>query len=265
MATKRSSKPKTTAPRRGRIRPATPQAPPPILPPHPASAGPVLVKKKIVLVDGPNIGHPDVRRALNIMYYNYGALCNILTQEIGEGEMAEQPTYTVKPSLPEFVMKRITVGGFRVEPFDTMFEADDRFLIQEIKNLDPETVGTLVLVTCDGSFADAAREAKSRGIKVYWVLIPDVASQQGRPFVGAETKQLVETEFTLVDMRQFADRIRDRKWEERGPRRQAPHQTEEKKITIAFEAKVLQRDHLLFMTMIQPVLDRFNIKISSAS
>ena len=236
-------------------------APAVVVSPPPGEPATPPVLKKVVLVDGPNIGHPDVRRALNTMYYRYGVFYNILTKEVGEGEMAEPPVWTVQLSLPEYVMKQIEVGGFKVEPLDTAFEADDRFLIQKIKGLDPSEIGTLVLVTCDGSFAGAAREAKSRGIKVHWVLASDVFDQRGKPFVGRETKQLVETEFTLVDLHQLANRIRNREWEERSQR----SQMEEKKSVVAFRAEVPNKDLADLMAGLKLVIDRFRVHVSFES
>lgn len=75
---------------------------------------------------------------------------------------------------------------------------------------------------------------------------------------------MVTAEFNFVDFRDgIADRIRRRDWQEDS--RRQPAVVEEKKITVAFEAAIAQRDHVLFTTMLQPVLDRFNIKISFSS
>lgn len=270
MAAKR---PKTTTKSTGEKPPvrrrALPFAPPePIAPPTPAEEPvvetpaaahprPTAPKKKVVLVDGPSLSHPNVRRVLDISQFNYHGLCKLLSTEIAEGEMAEPAIYTVQPSLPQYIMKLINVAGFNVAPIKTEAEADDFFLIQEIRGLDATKIGSLVLVTNDGSFADAARDAKARGIAVYWVTVEGF-NRDGRPFVGVNTRALIESEFTGVDLRQYADRIRFREWEER-PRQDQP--PVEQKTTIAFRVQVPTRDLGSVMTQLQGMIEKYNISI----
>lgn len=210
-------------------------------------------RKKVILVDGASFYHPKNRKQLNLGQVNWQAFVSAL-KEIGTG-VAEDPVYTIWPSTPDYTMKSMTAAGFKLEPIHPAGEMDDHFLIRIINGLDSKEVETLVLATYDGSFVEAARAAKARGIAVWW-LATDI------PSFGVETKEVVTAEFNFVDFRDgIADRIRRRDWQE-DSRRQP---VEEKKIVVTFEAAIAQRDHVLFVTMFQPVIDRFNIKISFSS
>lgn len=279
MTKKRSGK---TPRRTRRPTPQSPPAPPaeesavaeaPAIPPLPPVVWlsepvdtPPAPKKRAILVDGLSFYHHHNRRSLNWGQINWTTLSQILVREIGEGEATDLPTYTVHPNLEANIQKSVGAAGFRVEPVDPKFEGDDRFLIEKIRNLDPNEIGSLVLATYDGSFVDAAREAKARGIKVVWVASVHAADHAGRPSMGIETQEVVKNEFEFVDLKDsgVADRVRRREWEDRSQGFQVPRR-EEKMITISFEAKVSPRDHTLFMTMVQSTLDRFNIKITTIS
>ena len=239
---------------------------------EPVAVAPQAPKKKVILVDGPSFYHPSQRRVLGWGQIRWSAVASILMREIGEGEVAGRPVYTVPPDLAEGLQKSIGVGGFQVDPVDPAFEGDDRHLIKMIKSLDPNEIGVLVLVTYDGSFVDAAREAKKKGIKVIWVASVHPTNRVGNPIMGVETQAVVKSEFEFVDLLDsgIAGRVRIKGWEDNYvSRRQAEsvpiRPVEEKKIRVSFGAEVSPRDHTLFMTMIRPVLDRFNCRITATS
>lgn len=247
------------------------KSPPPALPPITGALPPALdappapPKKKLVLVDGASFNHPSVRQTLNASKTNFGALLQILVS-LDEGEVVGKPIFTVPISLPDYVQKDISVSGFQVEPRETTFEEDDYFLIKKIRAADPTEIGSIVLVTNDGSFADAAREAKARGIKMYWCTV-EGTNIRGQAMVGAATKQLIEAEFVSVDMRQYADQLRRRPWEERP--RQNFQQTSpppvEPKTVITFKAAVPTRDLTAFVASLQPILQQHNIEVNFSS
>lgn len=230
---------------------------PPALPPVP--------KRKLVLVDGPSFFHPNSRRIMNAGQYDYRKVASVLAG-IGEGEVSGKPIWVLPISANEGQHKMLGVSGFEAEPIDSVFEADDHFLIKKIRAANPDEIGSVVLVSNDGSFADAARKAKARGIRIYWCIV-EGAGRDGRPIVGYATKQLIESEFTAVDMRQYADQIRRRPWEENQLRTEQPVASPpvEPKTQVSFAVSIPSRDLTSFMAAMQPAVERFKININFTS
>lgn len=177
---------------------------------------PRVKKTRVTFIDGSSLSY--MRPVLGIGKYKFSALYEILTQEIGSRTVrAVPPTYVMSSSVSnlEGLRKDVELAGFRVEPIETTRGGgeDDRFINDQIKLLDPEEVGEIIIVSSDRGYAETLRAKKAEGIKkIYWLAVQG-NGDQGYPIISISLIDLFERgDFVFVDLSQFKERIMRKPW-----------------------------------------------------
>lgn len=178
--------------------------------------GKPIAKKKAVFVDGPALS--NMRPILGIDNVKHNVLFQVLTVEIGEKlEIISAPTFTISDrfKFAENHSKRLRLAGFEPKVMSTKGGADDQFIIDQIRALDPKEVGEIVIVAADRDYVECLREKAAQGIKIFWLAVLG-SDRSGFPMVARDLEEIFERgEFTFVDLSQFKDRLMRTPWIDR--------------------------------------------------
>lgn len=175
-----------------------------------------IAKKKAVFVDGPSLS--NMRPILGIDRLRHDVLFKILTGEIGEKREMVQPTiFTISDrfKFAEGMSKNVRMAGFEPKVMNTQGGADDQFIINQIRALDPKEVAEIVIVTADRDYVACLREKASQGIKVFWLAVHGL-NRYGRPMIAPDLEEIFERgEFTFMDLAQYKGHLMRTPWVDR--------------------------------------------------
>lgn len=185
---------------------------------------------KAIFVDGPWMN--SARRKLGIPEVGYLALYDLLVTRVGQCKaLARPPIVTVHPDRCAHgggLVKRLAACGFEVLPADSHEGADDESICAHIRDLDPELIREIVVVTGDKDFVPVLRQKVTQGIRVFWVstMLPDPSDN--RCHFSEDVKRLCDCGvFTFVELGNYRSKIGLRRSPRECPRDDRPrHQVD---------------------------------------
>lgn len=166
-------------------------------------------KLKAIFIDGPSL--MAMKAPLGIELINYEGLLTVLKRLGRCSVLSQEPIITYNPasvSDPERHSKQLSRIKYRAIGVTTKQSADDAFLIEQLNRVDAETVGEIVMVTCDCDFIPTLSAKRDQGIKVFWVATQKVVPGTGRKKVSQTVIELCQTDgFEFVELARSLGRI----------------------------------------------------------
>lgn len=173
--------------------------------------------KKAIFVDGENLKH--MARGVFGVNVDFRVLLQILVEEIGQLKiLAEGSPLIVTPESRDGRFEH-SLGdiGFVVETIGTAGEADDIFIEDRIRAVDPKQVGEIIVVSADGRYIEELLRKREAGIKVYWVATKRLTLGDQKSMVGERLATYLGRELAFVELGDYMDRLTWSKYASKGP------------------------------------------------